>query len=155
MSTTREFLMPIIRDQDGREMSPDEALSNWLQSGTARPLPPAYDDSEAPMPDQLADPEITLLGPSETGQLAWRRNQLKQVIDSIDEGDRWLIWRHQGQQKSFARIAADDGVTRQAVQQRYARIKARLIELAADLPQPDMDFVPPDWGNDVDDQGYQ
>jgi DNA-directed RNA polymerase specialized sigma24 family protein len=145
MSTTHEFLLPRIQDDYGQEMSQDEILSNWLHHGNASEIPPAYDDSDAPMPDQLADPLINLISSSEAGEKDWRDNQLKQLIDQLDQADRWLIWRHAGQQKSFSEIAAEDGVSKQAAQQRYDRIKRRLNQAALDLPEPDMDAMPADW----------
>jgi hypothetical protein len=137
VSTNPELLLPAIRDENGRELSQDETLSRWLLTGQVKPITPAPDYSEEPMRKLEVDPTIAFLGPGEAGEREYMREQFKSLINGLDEHDSWLVWRHVVQGKTFAAIAAEDEVSRQACHQRFERIRRRLNALADDLPEPD------------------
>jgi hypothetical protein len=133
----QEWLMRPIKDENGRVLAPDEALSNWLYRGTVSELPPAYDDTEAPMPERFSSPEVLLLGPKLAGRQPWLTHKRRELLDELPASDKWLLYRHDGQQKSFSRIAREDGVSKQACSQRYDRIRDRLTGKIAALPDVD------------------
>lgn len=134
MSTNPELLLPVIRDRDGTELSADETLSRWLLTGKAAELPPAYDDSGLPVPETFGDPDIAFLGPGDAGRRAWERNRLLMLLNDLDRDAQVLLCRHIINGRTFTQIAGDSGVSRQAVQQRYGRLCARLREQADSLP---------------------
>lgn len=139
--TNPEILLPVIRDQDGTELSSDEMLSRWLLEGRAREIPAV---SEVQLDRHFGDAEIAFLGPghADGGRRQYEANEALMFFDRQPSEDRELVIRHLFRKATFGELASERGVTRQAVQRKYERILDRVRKHAANRPpltQEDLD----------------